>query len=682
MHSNHARGRVQVRPPEATFAEMRRLLGFSHHEVAEIFHITPSPGDLSFAHVSPMLLLCHDDLHYGDDRKAVLIDLELHGETSESIIETDRYTTFLPAFVHRALLLRIADVAAFCTLQADRCLVWHKGELVPQQSRALLQLHHGDYIRIAAPPFEHPSILSHFAVRACQAGLGREQLINHFHTHGPDEGSFHTVINEEQDTLIEEHLDEVLDQVEINTSINNLVAFFDDEQSTLQTSFRAIPDFLDAPPPEVPFGQDRCSFTEEFLQAIRVREQAKDFGQDAPPVLPDIHSQPLFVQQVHEAALTSANPPQFGEPFGRIESWYIDQQRHRRCHHTRIVELGPDFRTWEQQLRLEWIDHIDTNVPVEFHIVHPTPEDADQTAFSQVLLVQRADDQQRTIVLSIYDAAYDNGQAHSHAVVVPHRVDLRSTIGIADFTEHCPPIAPANDCQLWFGSLLIPSHQQIIVRHGYALRLTVRRPLEIDVRALQSLQTEEQRRILSQALQDAEQFPLETITPVDEHWQPDWVNELEIAFQQVARTEMRNADSFVYVLTWYLNGHSGTRNTTPRRVRLGASANTWEHTIQETWRDRADPRRPFYLYFVDPRPPGLAAEGLAGHILLVQQPILNYAAILLSTQFPLDVREETRHLAVYTLNRLHANSAIALSLLPNGLQDRNVLVRRGNQVCT
>ena len=119
-------------------------------------------------------------LHYGDDRKAVLIDLELHGGRLVSRSSRhDRYTTFLPAFVHRALLLRIADVAAFCTLQADRCLVWHKGELVPQQSRALLQLHHGDYIRIAAPPFEHPSILSHFAVRACQAGLGREQLINH-----------------------------------------------------------------------------------------------------------------------------------------------------------------------------------------------------------------------------------------------------------------------------------------------------------------------------------------------------------------------------------------------------------------------------------------------------------------------------------------------------------------------
>ena len=680
MHRNHARGRVQIQPPEATFAEMRRLLGFGHHEVAEIFQITPSPGDLSFAHISPMLILCHDDLYHGDDRKAVLIDLELHGETSESIVETDRYTTFLPAFVHRDLLLRIAGVAAFCTLQADRCLVWHKGELVPRQSRALLQVHHGDYFRIAAPPFENPSIPSHFAVRACQAGLGREQLIHHFHTHGPDEDSFHTAAEEEQDIATGDYLEEVLDQVEINTSINNLVALFGDEQSTLQTSFRAIPDFLATSPPEMPFELDKCSFTEEFLQAIRVREQAQEFAQDAPPVLPDIRTQPLFVQQLHEAALSSASPPQAGESFGRIESWYIDQQRHRRCHHTRIVELGPDFRTWEQQLRLEWIDHIDTNMPVEFFIVQPTPEDADPTTLSQVLLVQRADDQQRTIVLSIYDAAYDNGQAHSHAVVVPHRVDLRASIEIADFVEHCPPIAPANDCQLWYGSLLIPAHQQIIVRHGFALRLTVRRPLEIDVRALQSLPTEEQRRILSQALLDAEQFPPATTTSTDELWQPDWVNDLETAFHQVAHADLRNEGSFAFVMTWYLNGHSGTRNASPRRVRIGASINTWEQVLQEAWRDRVDPQRPLFFHFVDPRPPGSGAERFAGHILLVQQPISNYAAILLSTLYPPDVREETQHLAVYTLNRLHANSAIALSLLPTGLQDRNVIVRRGNQI--
>jgi hypothetical protein len=155
MRSNHARGRVQVQPPEATLAETRRLLGYTHHEVAEIFAITPPPQDLDSVHVQPLLLLRHDDLYFGDDRKAILIDVELHGDEHDSIIETDRYTTFLPTAVHRSFLLRIAGVKNYCELQSQRCLVWHRGQLIPFQGKGLVHLHHGDYIRIAVPPFAH-----------------------------------------------------------------------------------------------------------------------------------------------------------------------------------------------------------------------------------------------------------------------------------------------------------------------------------------------------------------------------------------------------------------------------------------------------------------------------------------------------------------------------------------------
>ena len=103
MHANYARGRVQVQPPEATFAQMRRLLGYTHHQVAEIFDIWPVPRDLDAAHISPVLLLQHDDVLFGDHRRAVLLDVELHGERFDTIIEIDRYTTFLPTPVHRRL---------------------------------------------------------------------------------------------------------------------------------------------------------------------------------------------------------------------------------------------------------------------------------------------------------------------------------------------------------------------------------------------------------------------------------------------------------------------------------------------------------------------------------------------------------------------------------------------------
>jgi hypothetical protein len=95
LRSNYGRGRIQVRPPEAAFAEARRLLGYTHHEVAEIFDIIPSPDDLDAVHVQPLLLVQHDDVIFGDNRRAVLIDVQLHGSNFDSTVEIDRYTTML-----------------------------------------------------------------------------------------------------------------------------------------------------------------------------------------------------------------------------------------------------------------------------------------------------------------------------------------------------------------------------------------------------------------------------------------------------------------------------------------------------------------------------------------------------------------------------------------------------------
>ena len=120
LRSNFAHGRVRIRPCEATFIDARRLLGYTHHDVASIVDINPAPSDLVGLRVSPLLLICHDDLLFGDNRQAVLIDTEVHGEAFDSTVETDRFTTLLPARVTRAFLLRIAGVASYCQLQTDR----------------------------------------------------------------------------------------------------------------------------------------------------------------------------------------------------------------------------------------------------------------------------------------------------------------------------------------------------------------------------------------------------------------------------------------------------------------------------------------------------------------------------------------------------------------------------------
>jgi len=141
LNGNFAHGRVHTQPPEASFADIRRLLGMTHHAVANIFDIQPSPKDLQAANIAPFLLLAHTDMRFGDTRRAVLIDVELHGPTFESVVEIDRYTTLLPTPIHRSLILRIAGVLQYCTTMRNRCLLWHRGALIIARSRANLDLH-------------------------------------------------------------------------------------------------------------------------------------------------------------------------------------------------------------------------------------------------------------------------------------------------------------------------------------------------------------------------------------------------------------------------------------------------------------------------------------------------------------------------------------------------------------
>ena len=114
LRSNFARGRIQTQPPEYAFAEACRLLGYTHHEIANIFTITPSPPDLAQLSAQPLLLVRHDDINIGDNGCAILIGVELRGSTFESVIGTDRYTTLLPTPKLCSLPIDFPDMSASC----------------------------------------------------------------------------------------------------------------------------------------------------------------------------------------------------------------------------------------------------------------------------------------------------------------------------------------------------------------------------------------------------------------------------------------------------------------------------------------------------------------------------------------------------------------------------------------
>lgn len=740
MRSNHARGRVQVEPPEATFAEVRRLLGYIYHEIAEIFDISPPPQDLDSVHVRPLLLVRHDDLYFGDDRRAVLVDVELHGDQSDSIVETDRYTIFLPSALHRTFLLRIAGVRHYCEMQSQRCLVWYKGRIIPFQYMGLIHISHGDYLRIAVPPFEEPVVPTHFAVRACQAGFSREQLVDHFRIHGPDEGSLHSEHSIEPNYFL--HLiddEDTIDEGDVQASIANLNRMFDEVQgqvendlnSLLQASFTAIPAFLnDGLPPTLvapwsrqsdsdccpavfqaipsflapaPFQSTvastiadvpQCSFTDEFLQAIRARSQAIEAQDEEDMTATDpsaLSAQPLFVQHLH--AFFEASRPAGRDVGCKVESWYTDHMRRQSCHNARTTFLGPDFHTWEQQLRLEWIDQVDPYHELEFVLVHPMPEDAEEGIYAQLLLIQNPDARQRSIVLTIYDNAYDRGLPHSLALVTVESVNLQSILLITEFQEFCPPELPWSECRLFFGDIEVMPHRSIVAQHGYAFRLHVTRPQEFDVDALRFAADDDIRQTLAQAFADASFFlpqaasssadPIvrETITPVDALWCPEWHNSLASAFHEINEPDLATLPQFAHVVTWYLNGQYEPHSRYSRTVRISANQADWERTIIAAWADHVDRRFPFYLHFVEPRPPTALGHTYIGRILVVQLPLTNYAAILLSVSSQdSDSTNHPQQIAVYTLNRLSAQSACALVPFPFDPARHVATVRRGSLV--
>ena len=196
--AHSARGRVPFMPYEAFFRRVRALIGLRHHDVARIIQIKPPPADLESLKTVPLLILRHDDFQEGDHRRAALVDIEYHGTTHHTLVETDRFVTKLPHAIHRTNLLIWIRVDRYCAAAFDRCLVWCRGRLIPLQSPHLLHIEHGDYIRVAIPPPTQESLPTRFATRCAQAGLSPRQAQQRHQERGEDTDSLNSVLSAAQ----------------------------------------------------------------------------------------------------------------------------------------------------------------------------------------------------------------------------------------------------------------------------------------------------------------------------------------------------------------------------------------------------------------------------------------------------------------------------------------------------
>eukprot|EP00435_Cladocopium_sp_Y103_P041926 s1460_g11.t1 len=490
-----------------------------------------------------------------------------------------------------------------------------------------------------------------------------------------------------RNTLHVEPLSQVLIADEFLSDVNRPDSFSDSDDSfgLFQTQVCLWHD--DAPPVR------QCSFTDEFLEAMRIRTQpAVEMTLPETPAM-EIDRLPDFVRRLHDLFQARIHDnPEVTEPGPKIETWYLDHVRMKECFQSRSIHLASGFDLWEQQILHEWRDHVDQFMPVDFHLVHPHPEDAEDDSVAQLILHQRPIDGFCSVLLSIYDSAYDDGKPHSYATVLANRISLEVAAVAAEFDEFCQPLHSPTDCTFWFGNLQIRPHQLVAARHGYAFRLKVRRPLEADVSNWCTLNLDDLRHVLTQTLEDAESFrqssddsritghalPMEVIYPVNDTWQPDWIAAIEEA---QTRGHYHHHVNPLCFTTWFLNGHHAPRSLFTRQIILPQDTTHWEAVILNAWTDHVDLHTPCFLHFVDPPPPAASHDTALGHILIVQNAIENHAAILLSASWPHDHARDPVHTALYTINRM--STSAAMTLLPFALTHSFSLrtrVRRGQLV--
>ena len=162
------------------------LTGVDEDDIAYCHHVADPPEDLRAAHTEVLLMQTVADLPQGSLHRLVLVDIEFHEHLPSTDTSTSRRCLSLPHLTQRRSLLRLLGLDIYCDKVKSRCLMWLNNILVPMQRKSSFHLEHGDYLRLAIPPW--PSADSSISTRQCVSNIRRhrsaiEPLVDHQSRH-------------------------------------------------------------------------------------------------------------------------------------------------------------------------------------------------------------------------------------------------------------------------------------------------------------------------------------------------------------------------------------------------------------------------------------------------------------------------------------------------------------------
>ena len=433
-----------------------------------------------------------------------------------------------------------------------------------------------------------------------------------------------------------------------------------------------------------------CSFTDEFVQAVRRFSEAQDHDPLPMHALEEESTLPPALRELWELrrteALQDGDDPatQF-----RVETWFLDHVNFDRCYHSRIVTLTSEPSTWLSVLLQHWSDRSELGARVDIALVYPASEDQAPGTSAQLILTQFPQEALRSIILSVYDTGRSQPTPRTFGLVHGASISLRSVLEEVRLINDCPPHVQHNECVLWFGSTVIPEQRQVFVRTGNAFRLCIRRGQRINLQDLLALPDALLRRQLQDAIHGeiyrrppGPGFPSDvmdanTLPEVPSAMQPSsasdqpprgsrppqWIEALNQFFAHHSATEMLEEGPVLYIQSWYVNGCSHMWCTEPRAVRLTSDFTMWRTAIAQAWHDRIQGSLPAEFWVVQPIPPFSPSQGFTVHVILSQSMQPDQTAVLLTATQDHTPDVVCQH-AAYVLPRRSLGEDIARFAVP------------------
>eukprot|EP00435_Cladocopium_sp_Y103_P031953 s3260_g8.t1 len=521
------RGRVPFSPYEAFFRRVRALLGLRHHDVSRILQIKPTPDDLLHVAVTPLLLLRHDDFEDGDFRRAALVDVEHHGSSWSTQVETDRFIIKLPDYIHRSNFLAWIRVDKYCTSQKDQCIVWHKGQPVPLRSTGLMHIDHGDYIRVAVPPFQHAEVPTQFAAQCTQAGLTPRQTLERYRLRGDDTDSLYSAItagqpHDDHATFLQFHLSDQISLMQLPSRESSA----DDCSPTAAGS-----------------SSDRPAWHAAMLEAF---------------------TQQACVEHDDEG------------PAGYIETWLLQGDRPYVTDSARTYRATQASRWWHEELLHLWEDKIVKSKRVHLFWVTPKPkDDIFKQRLGHLLLVQDLTVNTVPAVLTIDFEADTSSRFALAAALLPNPVTKAEICALARLTR----FYSSRRSTLSHGPLLWSSTTSHWIPPGAGLSLQFHPPMQAHFG--------EQHQVDPQiALHHQEQVLVDDIPfqpPLAE--QSHFTRQLHEIWDRTATFGPAHLERLLRIETWYLDGRYVRIHDEHRNIVLADDFWMWESIIAHRWRD-------------------------------------------------------------------------------------------------